>query len=162
MNAADEVGVTTLTTPSDREVVITRVVDGPRRRVWDAWTKPEHLKNWLTGFEGWTMPVCEIDLRAGGKWRFVWRKADGAELGVTGGYKEPVPPDRLGDTVRCGTARPDTVNAMSVTERGGKTAITRTILYPAKDARDAARKTGMKEGIDVSYARLADNLRTMA
>jgi uncharacterized protein YndB with AHSA1/START domain len=162
MNAADKVGVTTLTTPSDREVVITRVVDGPRRRVWDAWTKPEHLKNWLTGFEGWTMPVCEIDLRAGGKWRFVWRKSDGAEMGMTGVYKEVVPPERLVNTERWGPEWPETVNTLSFSERGGKTTITLTILYPSKDARDAALKTGMKEGMDVSYERLAEYLRTMA
>ena len=112
MAMTDQVGVTTLTTPSDREVVIVRVVDAPRKRVWDAWTKPEHVKNWLVGFEGWTMPVCEIDLRPGGKWHFVWRKSDGAEMAMTGVYKEVVPPERLVNTERWGPEWPETVNTL--------------------------------------------------
>jgi len=162
MATADKVGVTTLTTPSDREVVITRVVDAPRKRVWDAWTKPKHVQNWLTGFEGWTLPVCEIDLRPGGQWHFVWRKSDGAEMGMTGVYKEVVPPERLVNTERWGPEWPETVNTLLFSEKGGKTTITLTILYPSKEARDAALKTGMKEGMDVSYERLDEYLRTMA
>ena len=162
MAMTDKVGVTTLTTPSDREVVIVRVVDAPRKRVWDAWTKPEHVKNWLVGFEGWTMPVCEIDLRPGGKWHFVWRKSDGAEMAMTGVYKEVVPPERLVNTERWGPEWPETVNTFSFSERGGRTTITIAILYPSKEARDAALKTGMKEGMDVSYEHLAEYLRTMA
>ena len=77
MAAENEFGATTFATPSDREVVITRVVDAPRRLVWDAWTKPEHLPHWMLGPSAWTMPVCEIDLRPGGSWHFVWRSADG-------------------------------------------------------------------------------------
>lgn len=162
MNAADRVGVTALTTPSDREVVITRVVDAPRKRVWDAWTKPQHVKQWLLGPEGWTMPVCEIDLRPGGKWHFVWRKSDGAEMEMTGVYREVVPPERLVNTERWGSEWPETTNTLVFSEKGGKTTITLTILYPSKEARDAALKTGMKEGMDVSYERLAEYLATMA
>ena len=162
MATADKVGVTTLATPSDREVVITRVVDAPRKRVWDAWTKPEHVKNWLTGFEGWTLPVCEIDLRPGGKWHFVWRKSDGAEMEMTGVYREVAPPERLVNTERWGPEWPETINTLSLSEKGGKTTIALSILYPSKEARDAALETGMKDGMDVSYERLEAYLRKQA
>jgi len=71
-------------TTSDREVVATRVVDASRTLVWDIWTKPEHVPQWMTGPEGWTMPVCDIDLRPGGEWHFVWRQADGSEMEMRG------------------------------------------------------------------------------
>lgn len=87
----------TLTTSSDREIVVTRVFDAPRRLVFDAWTNPEHLPHWMLGPSGWTMPVCEIDLRPGGAWRFVWRQADGTEMEMHGVYQEVVPPDRLAE-----------------------------------------------------------------
>src|SRR5512145_1644441 len=72
--------VTTVTTPSDREIVITRVINAPRTLVFDAWTNPVHLPHWMLGPEGWTMPICEVDLRPGGIWHFVWRRADGSEM----------------------------------------------------------------------------------
>ena len=78
MITAARTGVTTYTTPSDQEVVITRVVSAPRRVVFDAFTNARHVPNWLIGPEGWTMPVCEIDLRPGGTWRYVYRKDDGS------------------------------------------------------------------------------------
>jgi uncharacterized protein YndB with AHSA1/START domain len=115
----------------------------------------------MLGPEGWTMPVCEIDLRPGGKWHFVWRKADGAEMPMTGVYREVVPPERIVHTERWGPEWPETVNTLSLAERGGKTTITLSVLYPSKEARDAALGTGMKEGMDVSYERLAEYLRTM-
>ena len=87
-------GVTTYSTPSDTEIVITRVVDAPRPIVFEAWTKPKHLQQWLLGPPGWTMPVCEIDLRPGGAWRYVWRKADGEEMTMGGIFREVVPPER--------------------------------------------------------------------
>ena len=77
-----------VTTPSDREIAMTRVFNAPRRLVFDAWTKPELVKQWLLGPPGWTMPVCEIDLRVGGRYRFVWRGTDGAEMGMGGVHKE--------------------------------------------------------------------------
>ncbi|MFN8178877.1 MAG: SRPBCC domain-containing protein [bacterium] len=73
-------GVTTYSTPSDLEIVAVRIVDAPRRIAWKAWTQPKHVQSWLLGPEGWTMPVCEIDLRVSGAWRFVWRHEDGREL----------------------------------------------------------------------------------
>jgi uncharacterized protein YndB with AHSA1/START domain len=161
MPVANRLGVTELTTPTDREVVITRVVDAPRMLVWEAWTKPVHVQRWLLGPEGWTMPVCEIDLRPDGTWHFVWRRSDGTEMAMTGIYKEVVPPERLVNTERWGPEWPETINTLVFSENAGKTTITLTLSYPSKEARDAALKTGMKEGMDQSYERLAEYLRTM-
>ena len=153
---------TTLTTPSDRESVITRVVDAPRRLVFAAYTKPEHLPHWMLGPEGWTMPICEIDLRPGGAWHFVWRRADGTEMAMRGVYQEIVPPERLVSTESWGGDWPETLNTLILTEEDGKTTITQRVLYPSKEARDAALKTGMLEGASQGFARLDEYLRTMA
>jgi len=84
-----------VTTPSDREIVMTRVFDAPRHLVFEALSKPELVKQWLLGPPGWTMPVCEVDLRVGGAYRFLWRGPDGAEMGSRGVFREVVPPERL-------------------------------------------------------------------
>jgi uncharacterized protein YndB with AHSA1/START domain len=162
MATADSVGATTFTTPSDREVVITRVVDAPRTLVWEVWTDPEHVPNWLLGPEGWTMPVCEIDLRPGGAWHYVWRKADGSELDMHGSYREVTPPERLVSTESWGGDWPETINTLTLTDEAGKTTITQTVLYPSQEARDAALETGMKDGAAQSFDRLADYLGTLA
>jgi len=155
-------GATTFTTPSDREIAATRVFDAPRRLVYEAHTNPKHLPNWMLGPEGWTMPVCEIDLRPGGAWHFVWRKADGSEMAMRGTYKEVVPPEKLVTTESCGADWPETINTLTLTEKDGKTILTQTILYPSKEARDAALKTGMKQGMNVSFDRLAAYLQGIA
>jgi uncharacterized protein YndB with AHSA1/START domain len=162
MLAANRRNATTFTTPTDREIVITRVVDAPRRLVWDAWTKPEHVPHWLLGPEGWTMPVCEIDLRPGGSWHYVWRQADGTELAMRGVYQEVVPPERLVSTDSWGGDWPETLNTLALTEEGGQTTITQRVLYPSKEARDAALRTGMKEGLPAGFDRLDEHLKTMA
>ena len=151
----------TLTTPSDREVVVTRTVDAPRRLVFEAWTKPEYLSRWLLGPEGWTMPVCEIDLRPGGQWHFVWRKSDGAEMEMRGAYREVNPPERVVSTECWGGDWPETVNTMTLAEKDGKTTVTIAIVYPSREARDAALKTGMKEGMAQSFDRLSEYLATV-
>ena len=148
-----------VTTPTDREIVMTRVFDAPRRLVFEAWTSPEHLPRWMLGPEGWTMPVCEIDLRPGGAWHFVWRRADGTEMGMHGAYREIKPPERLVSTESWGGNWPETLNTLVLSEKDGKTTVTLTILYPSKEARDAATKTGMKDGVSVSFDRLAEYLR---
>jgi uncharacterized protein YndB with AHSA1/START domain len=162
MATATKVGNTTFTTPTDREIVATRVFDAPRRLVWDSHTKPEHVQRWLLGPEGWTMPVCEIDLRPGGQWRFVWRKSDGTEMEMRGVYREVVPPERLVNTEAWGGDWPETTNTTVFTEEGGKTTVTCTVLYPSKEARDRALGTGMKDGWSVSYDRLDEHLRATA
>jgi uncharacterized protein YndB with AHSA1/START domain len=162
MATAHKVGTTTFTTPSDRELVITRVVDAPRRLVWEAWTKPEHVPNWMLGPEGWTMPVCEIDLRPGGAWHFVWHGSDGTEMEMRGEYQEITPPERLVSTESSGGDWPETINTLTLSEEDGKTTITQTVFYKSKEARDAALETGMREGVSMSFDRLAEYLRTIA
>ncbi|MDR3621988.1 MAG: SRPBCC family protein [Paludisphaera borealis] len=162
MSTANKVGSTTFTTPSDREIVMTRVFDAPRRLVFEAWTNPEHLPRWMLGPGGWTMPVCEIDLRPGGMWRFVWRGVDGAEMEMSGVYKEVTPPDRLVSTESWGGDWPETLKTLTLSEEDGKTTVTSTVLYPSKEARDAALQTGMKEGVNGSFDRLAEYVQTLA
>ena len=162
VNTGSKASATTFTTPSDREVALTRVFDAPRRLVFEAWTNPKHVPHWMTGPDGWTMPVCEIDLRPGGEWRFVWRKSNGTEMEMRGVYREIKPPERLVHTERWGEEWPETLNTVVLTEKDGKTTMTATMLYPSKEARDAALKTGMNDGADVSFDRLAEYLRTMA
>src|SRR5690349_21012801 len=89
---------TTITAPSDREIVITRTFAAPRELVFQAYTQPKHIQRWMLGPEGWTMPVCENDLRPGGTWRFVWRNDDGTEMEMRGIYREVVPPERIVNT----------------------------------------------------------------
>jgi uncharacterized protein YndB with AHSA1/START domain len=148
--------------PSDREVAITRTFDAPRKLVWEAWTNPKHVPHWLLGPPGWTMPVCEIDLRAGGGWHFVWRKSDGSEMGMRGSYTEVVPLDKLVSTESWGAEWPETTNTVVLVEKNGKTTVTQTILYPSKAARDAALKTGMKDGSTQSHDRLEAYLKQIA
>lgn len=161
MITAARTGVTTYTTPADQEVVITRVVSAPRRVVFDAFTNARHVPNWLTGPQGWTMPVCEIDLRPGGTWRYVYRKNDGSEMTMQGSYREVAPPERLVSTESWGPEWPETVNTMVLTETGGLTTITITARYPSKEARDAALKSGMKSGMDQSFAKLDSMLESL-
>jgi len=160
--AETRTGVTTYATPGDREVVITRVLAAPRRLVWEAYTVPRHLQQWLLGPEGWTMPICEMDLRPGGAFRYVWRKTDGEEMTIAGTVREVAPPERLVTTESWGPDWPETVNTVVLTEAAGHTTITLTVRYPSQDARDAALRTGMKEGMEQGFARLDALLRTLA
>ena len=152
---------TTLTTPSDREIVLTRVVEAPRRLVFAAYTIPEHVAHWMLGPEGWSMLICEIDLRVGGAWRFVWRHADGQEMELRGVYQEIVPPERLVCTESWGADWPETLNTLLLTELDGKTTLRQRVRYASREARDAALKTGMTDGMTQSFDRLADHLATM-
>jgi uncharacterized protein YndB with AHSA1/START domain len=152
-----------VTTPSDREIRMTRLFNAPRHLVFEAMTKPEHVKRWWGGLgEGYSVPVCEIDLRPGGAWHFVWRQSDGAMMEMRGTYREVAPPDRLVSTESWGGDWPETLNTLIFSEEEGKTTATTTILYPSKEARDAALKTGMKDGVAMSFDRLAELLTAMA
>jgi len=162
MSETDSVGETTITTPSDRGAVMARTFEAPRTLVWDAYTKPEHVQRWLLGPEGWTMPICEIDLRPGGEWHFLWRRPDGDELEMRGVYREIIPPERLVNTESWGGEWPETENTVQLFEVNGATTVTTTILYPSKEARDAAIATGMADGAERSYGLLDEYLRTLA
>jgi uncharacterized protein YndB with AHSA1/START domain len=138
----------TFTTPSDREIVITRVFDSPRRLVFEAWTKTAHLVSWWGG-QSSTLPVCEIDLRPGGAWRFVLRMADGSEYPFKGVYREIVPPERLVYTYVCDVdgirGRPALVT-LTFVEQDGKTTLTETILHQAVKNRDGIDTQGWRQG----------------
>jgi uncharacterized protein YndB with AHSA1/START domain len=157
---ANHSAATTLTTPSDREIVVTRVVNAPRRLVFEVFTNPAHVPHWMTGPQGWSMPVCEIDLRLGGAWHFVWRHADGAEMSMRGTYREIAPPERLVSTESWGGDWPETLNTLLFSEQDGKTTIAQHVLFPSKEARDAALKTGMLDGMSTSFDRLEEYLAT--
>lgn len=161
MATTAKIGTTTFTIPSDLEIVATRVFDAPRALVWEAHTNPEHVRNWMLGPEGWTMPVCEIDLRPGGEWHFVWRKSDGTEMGMRGVYKEVEAPERLVNTEAWGGDWAETLNTIVLSEKNGRTTLVATVHYPSKEERDRALGTGMKDGWSISYDRLAEYLSSM-
>ena len=138
-------------TPSDCELVITRTFDAPRALVWAAFTDPKHLPHWHTGPDGFTMPVCEIDLRPGGVWRYVWRNAHGREFAATGTYREVDPPERL---VYATTANgEEQTSTMTFTEEGGRTTVITTMRFTSQAARDQALPYA-KIGTGTNYARL--------
>ncbi len=148
-----------LTTPTDREIAMTRVFDASRSLVFDASTKPEMLKGWFAP-PGWSLALCEIDLREGGAYRYVWRGDDGAEMGMGGVFREIVAPERIVNTESFdepwypGEALDTTV----LVEQGGKTTLTLTVFYESQEARDAVLKTGMERGVAAMYDRLAELL----
>ncbi len=162
MATENESGTSTFTTPSDQEIVMTRVFNAPRQLVFEAHTNPQHLPHWMTGPAGWTMPVCEIDLRPGGTWHFAWRHSDGTQMEMRGIYREVVPPERLVNTQSWGAEWSETLNTLVLSEDAGRTTLTSTMLFASKNARDAALATGMKEGTTISYDRLADQLSSLA
>ena len=150
-----------LTTSGDRELVMTRVFDAPRSLVYDAFTKPELVRRWLLGPEGWSMPTCEIDLKVGGKYRYVWKRdSDGTEMGMGGVYREIVPNHKIVATEKFDEAwyPGEAVGTLLLSEEGGKTALTQTVLYQSREARDGVLKSGMESGVSRSYDRLEEQL----
>ena len=154
-------GTLKLTTPLDREIAMTRVFDAPRQLVFDAHTKPDLVRQWLLGPPGWSMPVCEMDLRVGGTYRWVWRHdSNGTEMGMGGVYRDIVAPERLVTTERFDDAwyPGEALNTLVLIEQGGRTTLTQTMRYESRDARDAVIKSNMEKGVAASYDRLADLL----
>src|ERR1700733_13330918 len=154
----------TLTTPSDREIAMTRVFDAPHHLVFEAWTKPELVARWW-GWRGSTLPVNEIDLRAGGAWRRILRTADGKEYAFKGVFREIASPERLVYT-ECydepSAGSPEWVTTVTFEEQNGKTKWTSTCLHKSKEARDVRLKAGMEAGAAHSLDRLAEHLDTQA
>src|SRR5262249_43376249 len=145
-----------LMTRGDREIVVTRVFNASRALVFDAMTKPELLKRWLTGAPGWSMVVCEVDLRVGGKYRWVWRGPDGAEMGMGGVHREIVPPERIVCTQLFDQdwTGGEAVGTLVLTEKDGQTTLTNTILYASREAREAVLKAPMEQGMAMGYDQL--------
>ena len=142
---------TVFSTPSDCELVITRTFDAPRSLVWAAFTDPKHLPHWQTGPEGFTMPVCEIDLRAGGSWHYVWRNAHGREFEAAGIYREVTPQERI-VTVAGKHGEENTITTVFA-EHDGRTTVTSTTVFASKASRDRALPYA-KGGTASSYTRL--------
>jgi len=154
------------TTPSgDRDLVMTRDFDAPRALVYDAHTKPELVRQWLLGPPGWSMPVCEMDVRAGGKYRWVWKKdTDGSTMGMGGVYREVKAPERLVSTERFDEAwyPGESLNTLVLVENRGRTTLTQTMRYESREAREAVIKSGMEQGVAASYDRLEAVLASTA
>ena len=152
-----------VTTPSDREIVVVRDFEAPRRQVFDAFTRPDLVKRWLYGPEDWQMAVCEIDFREGGAFRYVWRHAGGSEMGLSGVYREIVPTERIVSTELFDEdwTGGETVVTTVFAEQAGTTTVTITVLYSSREARDGALATPMAEGMEMSYTRLDKLLPTL-
>jgi uncharacterized protein (TIGR03086 family) len=137
----------------DREIVMTRAFAAPRHLVFDAMTKPALLKRWLGVFGEWSMPICEVDLRVGGAYRYVWHGPNGSVMGMGGVFEEIAPPDRLVATEAFdeswypGTA----LDTMEFVERDGVTTLTMTVAYDSRAARDAVLATDMEKGMAAGY-----------
>ena len=146
-----------VTTPSDRAITLTRLFDAPRRLVWEAMSKPEHVRRWWGILDDQhSVPVCEIDFRVGGKWRFVNRHPQG-EAAFNGEYREIDPPGRVVFT-EIFEDFPDVVSVVTaeLKEEGGKTRLVTTVRYPSPEVRDMVMATGMANGASISYDRLED------
>jgi len=153
-----------VSTPSDREIEVTRVFDAPRALVFEAFTNPELVRRWLLGPPGWSMPVCEIDLKVGGEYRYLWRQeSDGSEMGMGGIFREIVAPKLLVATERFDESwyPGDALDTTTFVEEGNATRITITVLYESMEARDTARKSGMERGMAMSYDRVEELLSTI-
>jgi uncharacterized protein YndB with AHSA1/START domain len=152
----------TVTTPSDQEIRMTRVFNAPRDLVFEAMTRPEHVREWWGRLgDGYSVPVCEIDLRVGGRWRFVNRHPRG-EAAFHGEYREIAPPGRVVFT-EIFEEFPDSVSVVTadLTEEDGKTRLTATVRYASVEVRDMVLGTGMAKGAGISYDRLEDLVATL-
>jgi uncharacterized protein YndB with AHSA1/START domain len=151
-----------VTTPTDRELVMTRAFNAPRTLVFDALTKPELLRRWY-GPSGWSLVVCEIDLRVDGAWRFVSRRPDGKQIGQRGVYREIVAPARLVNTESWEDWNPGEVLVTTIlVEQAGTTTLTVTSLFPSQEVRDMLIKSGMTSGAAETYDKLEEYLASIA
>jgi uncharacterized protein YndB with AHSA1/START domain len=153
-----------ITTPSDLEIAMTRVFDAPRLLVFDAMTKPEHVRRWF-GCAEFALTVCEIDLRVGGAYLFTMRSADGVDSTLQGVYREIVRPERIVFTERFsmpGFSSDQYQVTSSFVEAGSRTTLTTTILHNNKENRDGHLNSGIENGVAPAYDRLAAVVATMA
>ena len=159
----DTNSATTMTLPSDREILIERVFNAPRRLVFDALTKPEHVARWY-GPRAMTMASCEIDLRVGGAWRYVVRDPAGNDFAFSGEYKEIVPHERLVCTENFEGIPPghDYLVTVTLDEQDGQTKLRSHLQYKSPEDRDGHIQSGMEPGMRESYDRLGELLATLA
>jgi uncharacterized protein YndB with AHSA1/START domain len=156
--------------PSDREVRVVRSFKAPAKLVWDAHTKPELVRKWMLGPPGWSMPVCEMDVRAGGAYRWRWRSdADAKEFGFFGKFTEVTPHSKIvheenfdpGDVGGSMSSDPAIITT-EYAEANGVTTLTMTMLFSSKETRDGAVSTGMTDGMEMGYARLDEMFKQAA
>jgi uncharacterized protein YndB with AHSA1/START domain len=148
----------TVTTPSDCEVRLTHLFDAPRALVFEAMSKPEHIRRWWGNLgDGYSVPICEVDLRPGGKWKFANRTPKGELAVFYGVYREVAPPERVVFT-ELFEPFPDVESVVTavLTEENGKTRLTATVVYPSREVRDMVLGTGMARGAGISYDRLEE------
>jgi len=152
-----------VSTPSDHEIQVSRDFHAPRQLVFDAFTQPDLVRRWLLGPPGWTMPVCEIDLRVGGRYRYVWRKSGVNDMGMGGVFREIVSPERLVATERFDEAwyPGECLDTTVFVDAGEITKVTITMLYESKEARETARRSGMEHGMAAGYSRLEELLSSI-
>lgn len=152
-----------LTSLSDREIQMTREFNAPRELVYDAFTKPELVRRWLSGPPGWSMTTCEMDVRVGGKYRWEW-SGDQRKMGMGGVYREVVAPQRIVCTEKFDDAwyPGEAVGTVVLTQHAGKTMLTQTILYESRAARDAVLKTPMEQGVAMGYDKMEQLLAELA
>jgi uncharacterized protein YndB with AHSA1/START domain len=151
-------GTFAVSTPSEREIRMTRLFDAPRNLVFEVMSKPEHIKRWWGNIgDGYSVPVCEIDFRPGGAWRYVNRTPKGQLVTFYGVYREIVPPERMVFT-EIYEPYPDSESVVTavLVEENGKTRFTLTALYPSVEVRDMVLKSGMERGAAISYDRLEE------
>ncbi len=153
---------TEVSQPSDREVRVVRTFKAPAQLVWDAHTKPDLVRKWMLGPPGWTMPICEMDVRPGGAYRWRWRsEADGKEFGFFGKFievnlhskivhEENFDPGDVGGSMSSDPA----IITTEYAEANGVTTLTMTMLFASKETRDSAIATGMTDGMEMGYERL--------
>ena len=148
-----------VTAHGDTEIVMTRSFDAPRELVFEAFTRPELIRRWLLGPDGWSMPECEVDLEVGGRWRYVWRKGT-TTMGSGGVYREIVPPERIVNTEQFDDPwyEGESVVTTTFVEKGGRTTVSMVMAFDTKATRDAVLASGMESGVAVSYDRLDDIL----
>jgi uncharacterized protein YndB with AHSA1/START domain len=153
-----------VTTRGDREIVMTRDFEAPRRLVFDALTKCELLKRWLGVRKGWSLGVCEMDLKVGGKYRWVWHGPNDVKLGMGGVFREITAPERIVATERFDESwyPGEALDTTVLTEKGGKTTLTLTVLYESQASRDAVLQTPMATGMGEGYDTLDTVLASMA
>ena len=144
-----------VSTPSDREIAMTRSFDAPRHLVFDALTKPELLRRWFDGPPGWSLVVCEVDLRVGGSYRYQWRGPEG-EMGMGGVFREIVVPERIVTTEKFDQSwyPGEAVGTVVLVEHQGQTTLTTTVRYDSQEIRDAVLKSPMEQGVSYGYDKL--------
>ena len=151
-----------ISTPTDLEILITRSFNAPRDLVWEAMSRPELIKQWLFGPPGWTMTVCDDDLRVGGQFKWAWSGPDGMEMALHGVYRDVTPPERIVRTEMfdfgCEAQSGEQLATMVLTEIFATTKLTLTVVYPSKEARDGALASGMEKGVAAGYDRLEEIL----